>query len=303
MNFKFQAYKGWEKTGAPVAKACYPPRGIRKFVFDYDLVPTLSQGNEARLCFVQPVCLYFDTFSSALNHEIIPFFWDCWPEYYDMTEKWLRKHKVKSAIFTSRQEMEAVKQRIPELQTLWCHEGIDADKYIAGNNLTSRSIDVLEFGRANQRLLGDGMPVLQDKCKFVCTLKDGRYIYSEEELPKVMADAKVTLCFPRCMTHPESAGGVETLTQRYWEAMLSRMVIVGHAPQELIDVCGYNPVIELPLDEASLTPSSSILDILSHISDYQELVDKNREVALRLAPWETRMRFVQSWLKEKGYSI
>lgn len=303
LNFKFQAYKGWEKTGALVAKACYPPRGIRKFVFDYDLVPTLSQGKEARLCFVQPVCLYFDTFSSVLSHEVIPFFWDCWPEHYDLVERWLRRHKIKTAIFTSRQEMEAIKQRIPELEILWCHEGIDADKYIAGEDLTSRSIDVLEFGRANQRLLGDSMSVLQDTCNFVCTMKDGRYIYSEDELPKVMADAKVTLCFPRCMTHSELAGGVETLTQRYWEAMLSRMVIVGHAPQELIDVCGYNPVIELPLDEASTNPSSFILDILGHILDYQELVDKNREFALRHASWENKMIFVQGWLKEHDYTL
>ena len=36
-----------------------------------------------------------------------------------------------------------------------------------------------------------------------------------------------------------------TLTQRYWECMFSRMVMVGHAPQEFIDFIGYNPVIEL----------------------------------------------------------
>ena len=47
------------------------------------------------------------------------------------------------------------------------------------------------------------------------------------------------------MTQPEVAGDIETLTQRYWECMFSRMVMVGHAPQELIDFIGYNPVIEL----------------------------------------------------------
>lgn len=36
-----------------------------------------------------------------------------------------------------------------------------------------------------------------------------------------------------------------TLTQRYCECMFSRMVMEGHAPQELIDFIGYNPVIEL----------------------------------------------------------
>ena len=44
---------------------------------------------------------------------------------------------------------------------------------------------------------------------------------------------------------PELAGDIETLTQRYWECMLSRIVMLGHAPQELIDLIGYNPVIEI----------------------------------------------------------
>lgn len=37
---------------------------------------------------------------------------------------------------------------------------------------------------------------------------------------------------------PEIAGDIETLTQRYWECMFSRMVMVGHAPQELLTLSG-----------------------------------------------------------------
>ena len=29
------------------------------------------------------------------------------------------------------------------------------------------------------------------------------------------------VCFPQCDTNPMKAGNLETLTQRYWEAMLS----------------------------------------------------------------------------------
>ena len=293
LNFKYQAFKGWKETGAPVAKAHYPMRGLRKLVFNHDMVPTLYQGGEARLCFVQPVCLYFDTFSSILCHEVIPFFWDCWPEHYDMVAKWINRHRIRRAIFTSRQEMEAIKERVPGLQVLWCHEGVDASSYNEGALLCEREIDILEFGRANQRIIREESGKLQQSCNYVCTVKDGQNIYSEQELPLAMAKAKVTLCFPRSMTHPEAAGGVETLTQRYWEAMLSRIVIIGHAPQELIDVCGYNPVIEMPLGDKSVSPSTFILDILHNITDYQSLVDRNRQTALEHAPWEKRMRFVQ----------
>ena len=59
---------------------------------------------------------------------------------------------------------------------------------------------------------------------------------------------------------PDIAQGVETLTQRYWETMLSRTVIVGHAPKELIDICGYNPVLELPDDKEQI--NTFILNII-----------------------------------------
>ena len=42
-----------------------------------------------------------------------------------------------------------------------------------------------------------------------------------------------------------NAGDIETLTQRYWENMLSRIIMVGHAPKELVDLIGYNPIIEI----------------------------------------------------------
>ena len=77
------------------------------------------------------------------------------------------------------------------------------------------------------------------------------------------------------------------------------MLMVGHAPRELVDLIGYNPVIEL--DKAN--PNVQIQDILTHIDDYQELVDKNRETALRLGCWDKRMQNVMAWLRSCGYEV
>ena len=101
------------------------------------------------------------------------------------------------------------------------------------------------------------------------------------------------------MTQPEVAGDIETLTQRYWENMLSRIVMVGHAPKELVDLIGYNPVIDLDREH----PNEQILDILAHISDCQPLVDRNRETALRLGEWTLRMKKVMEWLRGVGYEV
>ena len=114
-----------------------------------------------------------------------------------------------------------------------------------------------------------------------------------------MGNAKVTIALPRNLTQPKVAGDIETLTQRYWECMLSRMVMLGHAPKELTDLIGYNPVIELDKDHAN----EQILDILAHINDYQELVDKNRETALSKGDWSLRMRDVMEWLQKCGYEV
>ena len=93
------------------------------------------------------------------------------------------------------------------------------------------------------------------------------------------------------------AAGIETLTQRFWEGMLSRTVLLGRAPKELIDLVGYNPVVTLDKEHAD----EQVRDIVEHISEYQDLVDKNRETALRMAPWEIRMKQIMEWLEGLGY--
>ena len=94
------------------------------------------------------------------------------------------------------------------------------------------------------------------------------------------------------MTHSERAQNIETLTQRYWEAMLTGTLLVGHAPQELINVCGYNPVIEL-----GDNPTQVIKEILSNVESYQTLAERNRECAEEKAEWDKRMTEIMEILK------
>ena len=246
--------------------------------------------------FVEPVSVTFDTFPYYATHEVIPFIWDCWPCYYDKMEAWFKRHETRTAIFTSRMEMEEMQKRCPQVKMLWCPEAVDVSNYKKGKLLKDRYINLLEFGRSNERVLGK---ISIDN--HVCTYVNGKFIYSNDELYEAMGDARITVCLPKSMTHPDIAQGIETLTQRYWEAMLSRMVIIGHAPKELIDVCGYNPVLELPDKKDEI--NTFILDILNHIEDYQNLVDLNSQTALEKGIWSIRMKDVVEWLDNIGYSI
>lgn len=279
LNFKNKAFDAWKELHLPTEKGSYP-RFLHWLLFRYDIFQTIWYG-EPRLVFVQPVSLYFDVSTSVLTHEIIPFFWDCWPCFYDKVESWLKKHKVKTAIFTSSQEMTEIKRRLPSLNVIHCPEGVDTSIYKEGKELKYRDIDILEFGRPNN-IISSNIPLLNT----VRTAEISPRL-SDQELREMMENAKITICFPRNITHPEETGNVETLTQRYWEAMLSRMVIIGHCPQELKDLIGYNPVIEY---DYSTEATSQIENILCHIEDYQTLVDKNRYAALKHGDWKMRMK-------------
>lgn len=304
INFRKPAFDAWIKEGGDFAHSHYPWRCLHGMVEKVDFPLLCHRNNVAQLRFIQPINRKLDAFPECLYTEIIPMIWDCWPCLYDRMETWMRRYKVKTAIFTSSQEARDMKERMPYLNVITITEGINTETYQCGKELKDREIDLLEFGRSNDKIIGEN-PVFNDvnsiPFNHVTTNgKDGSR-FTDSELFAAMQDAKVTICVPRCDVDTV-AGGVETLTQRYWEAMLSRMVIVGRAPKELIDLIGYNPVI----DVQGFSPKQvqkHILDIVNHIEDYQDMVDKNRETALKMGDWTLRMNKVQNWLVDIGYQI
>ena len=296
LNFKTAPYEAWTKLGGQTAKVHYPWRLFHGLAFRYELPTLWKDSKEARLRFVEPVSITFDTYPDYARYEVIPMVWDCWPKYFEKMCNWLQKHQIRTAIFTSSQTAERMRQRFPDMNIMYCPEAVDTSIYKEGKQLTERSIDLLEFGRRSGINVNESR---KGSFLYVCTKVNGKFIFNNEKLYAAMGDAKITVALPRSITQPEVAGDIETLTQRYWENMLSRMVMVGHAPKELTDLIGYNPVIELDKERAN----EQLLDILAHISDYQELVDKNRETALRLGDWRLRMRQVMTWLKKCGYKV
>lgn len=311
LNFKQGAYKGWceacSSDGEPgcTAPSHYPWRILHGLFYRYELPVFCKSKKTAMLMLVEPVSLSFDTFPYYATHEIVPMFWDCWPAYYDKVEAWMKRHGVKTAVFTSSQEMEEMMRRLPDVNMLHCPEAVDVSGYKEGGPLKERAIDLLEFGRSNEKAIDvkkiktlevNGKPI-----NHVATKTGNSFIYDNARLYEAMGDAKITLCLPKSMTHPQVAQGVETLTQRYWEAMLSRMVILGVCPEELSDLIGYNPCIEMA--EGTDAVQEQIKDILEHIGDYQPLVDKNRETALQMGSWEVRMRMVKRYLTDCGYAV
>lgn len=294
-NFKLAPYYAWVNAGGKTKATYYKWRKLRPILHIQELLFPKSRKT-VLLCFAEPPSLDVDTFPWWGHYEIIPVLWDCWPRYWETTERWFRQHKVKAAVFTSSQTADEFRKRMPEISILTITEGIETELYHGEKPLNKREIDFLQFGRVASMFtnieFGDGIHVLSSK-------NEKNLLHTREDLIAALSDAKIVLAVPRCDMQPDIAQGIETLTQRYWECMLSGVIILGRAPQELIDYIGYDPVIHLNQEKVA----EQVKDIVNHIERYQSFVDKNKQVAQQKADWHLRIEQIRNWLQQLGYCL
>lgn len=267
------------------------------YSFIHKFLPFLIHRKNKLIVAANGVNIKDNLFPYYFGYDIVPMLWDCWPSTWERMYASFRLLDVKTVLVTSRQVAKMINEET-DVKAYWIPEGIKTSLYSKGCNLSERSIDVMEIGRQmkdfhNVLLLmkekGEINRIINSNINKDGTLDGSHVAYTNEELRMLMADSKIMVCFPQCDTNPQRAGNIETLTQRYWEAMLSRCVLVGRAPQEIIDVIGYNPVIDA--DWNNIT--EQIVSILYNITDYQLNVDKNYEVAIKFADWSTRMPMIK----------
>lgn len=230
---------------------------------------------------------------NLLTSEVIPMMWDLWPDKVAPFCRFVRRHHIKNILCTASHTAKQLRELLPNVDIIWIPEGIKADLYPQGGLLKNRPIDILSYGRQMISVTDKLRDLaVSDKLNVLFREGDAHLFSTFDDLVNGLQSSKITICYPQSVTHPERAQNIETLTQRYWEAMLSGTLLVGHAPQELIEVCGYNPEIEL-----GDNPVAVIRDVLMHIEDYQELADKNRKCAEEKAGWDKRMPEIMEILK------
>ncbi len=244
-----------------------------------------------------------DAMPYAMNSEIIPMLWDSWPRGWNKQMHAMRCMNCKVCLISCRQSAEQLEKSLPGIKAIWVPEGIETTQYKEGRLLRERTISVCELGR-NLKTYHERLLKLEEDGKIDKLLYNrGHWLEkafeTNEDMFNKLPEVKILISFPRCDTHPIESGGLETLTQRYWEAMLCRCIIVGRAPKELIDLIGYDPVVNADLEH----PEEQIPDILNNIDDYQKLVDRNLETARKFASWHSRMPFIKKALADLGYEI
>lgn len=249
-----------------------------------------------------------NVFPYFLNYEIIPMLWDVWPSTWSVLYRDLQAFNVKIVFVTVKSVADKISLDLG-IKALWIPEGIDVSVYHKGLKLADRPNDVLEMGR-HMNIYHDLLLEFQKRNPQVVftyseinrdgTLDLSRLLFkTNEELYSALPTYKILLCFPQCDTNPQRAGDVETLTQRYWEGMLSGCLLLGRAPQELIDIIGYNPLVDVDWD----SPLEQLQQVLKNIDSYQKLVDKNYQMALKYAPWKHSISLMKKYLSSQGYQF
>lgn len=234
----------------------------------------------------------FPYFISSANKSIYLF--DAWPNKHEKIIKFIDNFNVNNLFLTSSQATEIIQSKVKKTNCFWIPEGIQPEKY-KHYNFKEKSIDVLALGRKYNVYHKQIVTFLKDKNKVYLYEKEpGKIIFpTQKGFIEGMAKAKISICIPSNITHPERAGEIETMTVRYLQSMVSKCIILGNAPKEMITLFGYNPVIEIDKEN----PEEQILSILNNYSNYFPLVEKNYQNVIKNHTWENRWIEMKEKLK------
>ncbi|MBV9082414.1 MAG: glycosyltransferase family 1 protein [Acidobacteriaceae bacterium] len=235
-------------------------------------------------------------FPSGCYSECAFYCYDCWPPQYEWWEDFFARYRPRTAFFTARDAAAEFARRRAGMQAFWLPEAVDPNAYFPGRDLKYRRIHVLELGRRHERIHQTWKRYLENRgYVHLYELEKGKLVFpTHEDFINGLSESVVSVCFPSSMTHPERSGNTETVTHRFFESMASKCLIVGHAPQELIDLFGYNPIVELKPE----TCVEEIERILQNVENYQPLVDKNYSALMQKGTWDVRVKTMLHMLGE-----
>lgn len=223
---------------------------------------------------------------AAIRGRPIVIAWDVWE---DSVAEWvdlLQDFSVPVVVCTSTAAQDLLRKRGYKGQLIYLPEATSVARYRPDIPLARRPIRVLELGRRwdawHEPVRRAGLlDVVGSRYERV----SGQVIFSSRaDLIDGFASSAISVCFPRSLTHPEAAGAVETFTHRYLESMASGCLVLGHAPADLIDLFGYNPVIEADMGDAP----GQLKAIIGNLGAYQSVVDRNVATVKKVGDWSSR---------------
>lgn len=234
------------------------------------------------------------TFRKCLPYFSFPgrkaiYLFDAWPDAHDAIVRFVEQFGVDRVFVSSAQAAASLNARWQHTHCWWVPEGLDPSAYRALPP-EERDVDVLAMGRRYDVYHSQIVePLRRDGRHYLYEVNKGQVIFpARSAFIDGLARSKISICVPSSITHPLRAGGISTMTVRYLQSMAAKCLIVGKAPAELIELFGYNPLIEI--DDTD--PSGQLLRLLREYPNHQPLIDRNHAVLLGSHTWRHRWQQV-----------
>jgi hypothetical protein len=229
-------------------------------------------------------------FSSHLN---FIYMYDVWPRFQHWIFPMLDFFNIHFVFFSSKQVFQDHVQKYPErkCKSMWLPEGIKTDDY-RFEPYAEKNIDVLEFGRIYQQYHERIQQMLLNRKKNHVYRRAGEALLFPDKLSFVngLARAKVVICVPSNITHPERAEYISTMTLRYLQAMASKVLIVGMMPLDMQELFSYLPIVEIDMDNAA----AQLSDVLDNYDQYIPLIERNYEEVRANHQWRNRWEIMKN---------
>jgi glycosyltransferase involved in cell wall biosynthesis len=222
------------------------------------------------------------------------YLFDAWPTYFNYILRFVNDFKIDYLFVSSKQAAESLNKLIGKNNVFWVPEGVKPNdyKFLPAAN---RNIDVLSFGRKYDNFHQKIVEKLAlKKVNYIFSSANEKLFPDKESFTKGLSGAKISVCFPTSVTHPERAGGVETMTNRFLQSMASKCLVLGKAPEEMIQLFGYNPVVEIDMNN----PAEQIIEILENYENYSELIEKNFKTVAENQTWANRWEQISTILSK-----
>ena len=267
-------------------------RGLRKAGTD---IGSLFGASRRRDSGAAPKRDYFAVMMELDSARVAPWFirtsrrsiylFDAWPARHGEVRNFVETWGIQYAFVSSSRAADRLSELSDRCTFIWTPEGVDPTAY-QQRSFIEKDIDVLQLGRKYDLHHALITPALEKARKTYLfeRVKGGIVFPTREEFVAGLARSKISICFPSSMTHPERSGDVETMTTRYLQSIVSKCLVLGHAPAEMVALFGYNPVVEMDMSD----PGGQVIEILRDFESYLPLIEKNFSLVSHDHTWAKR---------------
>ncbi|MBN2039382.1 MAG: hypothetical protein JW864_05035 [Spirochaetes bacterium] len=215
----------------------------------------------------------------------ILYLFDAWPETYNSIKKIIKAFNIDLLLVSSAESAEKLRDILPDIVVEYCPEGCRTGIYRAAE-YKEKDIDVIQIGRKYDLWHNKVLDKFhQNSVSYIYEKVKGEVIFqNRNDFINGLGRSRISVCFPKSLTHPYQSGGVTTMTQRYLQSVASKCLILGVIPDEMKKLFGYDPGVAVDMRD----PAGQIMDILYNFNDYIPLIEKNFTECINHHGWDKR---------------